>query len=197
VRPVLVTAPASFPLSYPITPEVRAACARFPEIAKAVEIPPAGRSELEIVRLLDNTMLWRSLSRSSNRCPSPTPAGWRGTPTGNYGPMTLKPRAYTLEAASSAVSPSPAWSGCVGHREQQELYARMRDQYGDVAFVTLDRRETERRCRRVPVGVERRLVDRREPWTAGEMERCRRLGYRLLYRAKGVEMDPGSNAPLS
>jgi hypothetical protein len=34
---------------------VRASRARFPEIAKIVEIPAAGRSELEIVRLLDNT----------------------------------------------------------------------------------------------------------------------------------------------
>jgi len=91
------------------------------------------------------------------------------------------------------VNPSPARIIIIVHRDQQELYARMRDQYGDVAFVTLDRRETERRCRRMPVGVERRLEARREPWTAGEMERCRRLGYRLLYRAKGVEMDPGSD----
>jgi hypothetical protein len=93
------------------------------------------------------------------------------------------------------VSQSPARIIVIVHRDQRELYVRMREQYGDVAFVTLDRREMERRCRRVPVGVERRLEDRREPWTAGEMERCRRLGYRLLYRAKGVEMPPGSDAP--
>jgi hypothetical protein len=95
------------------------------------------------------------------------------------------------------VSQSPARIIIIVHRDQQDLYARMRHQYGDIAFVTLDRRETERRCHRVPVGVERRLEDRREPWTAGEMERCRRLGYRLLYRAKGVEIEAGSDKPPS
>jgi hypothetical protein len=111
--------------------------------------------------------------------------------------MTSRPRAYTLGAAGSPVTQPPARIIIVVHRDQQELYARMREQYGDVAFVTLDRREMERRCRRVSVSVERRLEDRRAPWTAGEMERCRRLGYRLLYRAKGVEMDPGSDEPPS
>jgi hypothetical protein len=97
----------------------------------------------------------------------------------------------------TSVSQSPARIIVIVHRDQQELYARMRDQYGDVAFVILDRRKMERRCQRVPVRVERRLEDRREPWTAGEMERCRRLGYRLLYRAKGVEIDLGSDEPPS
>lgn len=45
----------TFRPSYPMTPEGRTALARFPEIAKAVQIPPAGRSDLEIVRLLGNT----------------------------------------------------------------------------------------------------------------------------------------------
>ncbi len=45
----------SFRLSYPVTPEVQAALARFPEIEKAVPVPAAGRSELEVVRLLGDT----------------------------------------------------------------------------------------------------------------------------------------------
>lgn len=80
----------------------------------------------------------------------------------------------------------------VVHRDQAELYARMRDQYADVAFVTLDRRESERR-----VEVERRVADRRKPWTAEEVERFRRLGYRLFYRAEGSQMDPASDEPRS
>jgi hypothetical protein len=46
---------SKFRLSYPVTPESRAALARFPQIAKAVQIPATGRSELEVVRLLGNT----------------------------------------------------------------------------------------------------------------------------------------------
>jgi len=44
-----------FRLSYPVTAEVTTALVRFPEIGKTVTIPPAGRSDLEIVRLLGNT----------------------------------------------------------------------------------------------------------------------------------------------
>src|SRR5262245_39409013 len=45
---------SAFRLSYPITPKVVTALARFPEVGKAVPIPCSGRSELEIVRLLLN-----------------------------------------------------------------------------------------------------------------------------------------------
>ena len=48
-------AATSFRLSYPVTPEVKAALARFPEIAKIVRVSTMDRSELEIVRLLGNT----------------------------------------------------------------------------------------------------------------------------------------------
>lgn len=44
-----------FRLSYPVTAEVTTELARFPEIVKTVTIPPVGRSDLEIVRLLGNT----------------------------------------------------------------------------------------------------------------------------------------------
>ncbi len=47
-------ASTSFRLSYPVTPEVKAALARFPEIAKIVQASMMDRSELEIVRLLGN-----------------------------------------------------------------------------------------------------------------------------------------------
>jgi hypothetical protein len=46
---------ATFGLSYPITPDVNLALARFPEIAKIIQVPTIGRSELEVVRLLGNT----------------------------------------------------------------------------------------------------------------------------------------------
>ena len=45
----------TFRLSYPVTAEVTTALARFPEIGRTVTIPPAGRSDLEIVRMLGNT----------------------------------------------------------------------------------------------------------------------------------------------
>lgn len=44
-----------FCLAYPVTAESVAALARFSEIGKAIELPTAGWSELEIVRLLGNT----------------------------------------------------------------------------------------------------------------------------------------------
>src|SRR5437870_6572216 len=44
-----------FRLSYPVTPEVKAALVRFPGIRKTVPIPDSGLSELHIVRLLGNT----------------------------------------------------------------------------------------------------------------------------------------------
>jgi len=40
---------------YPITEEVRAALGLHPNIGLLLNLPPSGRSELEIVRLLDNT----------------------------------------------------------------------------------------------------------------------------------------------
>ena len=45
---------SAFRLTYTMTSESAAALARFPEIGKAVPLPPIGRSELEIVRLLLN-----------------------------------------------------------------------------------------------------------------------------------------------
>ncbi|MGH7263776.1 MAG: hypothetical protein ACREMB_02830 [Candidatus Rokuibacteriota bacterium] len=75
-------------------------------------------------------------------------------------------------------------------RDQRELYARMRERYDEVAFVTLDRRRTERRRADVPVTLERRHGDRRQPWTTSDTERWQRLGYRLLYRTAGVDLRP-------
>jgi hypothetical protein len=75
-------------------------------------------------------------------------------------------------------------------RDQPELYARMRQQYSGVAFVTLDRRLTERRWTSQGVEPDRRGGDRRQPWTRSDMDRWRRLGYRLLYRATGVTVGP-------
>lgn len=40
--------------SYPVTPEVLAACNEFAEIGQILGLPAQGRSEKEIVRLLDN-----------------------------------------------------------------------------------------------------------------------------------------------
>jgi hypothetical protein len=74
----------------------------------------------------------------------------------------------------------------VVRRDQRELYARMRQQYGDAAFVTLDRRRADRRWTSQAVELDQRRGDRRQPWTRSDMDRWRRLGYRLLYRAMGV-----------
>jgi hypothetical protein len=79
----------------------------------------------------------------------------------------------------------------VVRRDQPELYARMRELYGDVAVVILDRRRAARRRPRVAGDDDRqRRGDRRDPWTAADMKRWRVLGYRLIYRAKGIEADP-------
>jgi hypothetical protein len=44
-----------FCLMYPVTPDCLAALERFPQIAKAIQVPTGEWSELEIVRLLGNT----------------------------------------------------------------------------------------------------------------------------------------------
>lgn len=80
------------------------------------------------------------------------------------------------------------------HRDQRELYARMRERYGEVALVILDRRHTQRR-QRAGVERDRRRRDRRQPWSVQDMDRWRRLGYRLLYRSQGIEVDPASDTP--
>ncbi len=45
---------SSYRCSYPVTPEVLAACKEFAEIGQILRLPAQGRSEKEIVRLLDN-----------------------------------------------------------------------------------------------------------------------------------------------
>ena len=42
-------------ICYPITARVHTALARYPNIGRLLSLPDSGRSELEIVRLLDNT----------------------------------------------------------------------------------------------------------------------------------------------
>jgi hypothetical protein len=80
-------------------------------------------------------------------------------------------------------------------RDERELCARMSERYGDVAVVILDRRRSERRRQRLPVEGDRRRRIRRQPWTAEALRHWGRLGYRLLYRAEGVQVDPTTDPP--
>jgi hypothetical protein len=80
-------------------------------------------------------------------------------------------------------------------RDERELYARMSERYRDVAVVILDRRHSERRRQRVSVERDRRRRIRRQPWTAEALQHWGRLGYRLLYRAEGAQVDPTTNPP--
>ena len=82
------------------------------------------------------------------------------------------------------MSRSPKRILVVVHRDQHELYLRMRERYGDTAFVTLDERHADRRRRNVPVEVDRRRASRRRPWTTAETNRWTLLGYRLIYRTE-------------
>jgi len=81
-------------------------------------------------------------------------------------------------------------------RHQQDLYTQMHERYGNVARVIRDRRYGDRRGQVLPVGLERRRRTRREPWTAEVLRRWEVLGYRLLYRAEGVQADVTEKRPL-
>jgi hypothetical protein len=78
--------------------------------------------------------------------------------------------------------------------DEAELYARMRERYGAVAHVVLDRRQAERRRQTVFRRVERRHRTRRQSWTAEDLRRWLIVGYRLFYRAEGVQTEPCTNA---
>jgi hypothetical protein len=93
------------------------------------------------------------------------------------------------------MSPAAQRIVLIVRRDQPELYARMRGRYGDVALVILDRRHPERRGQRLAVERDRRRGDRRQPWTAETLKRWSLLGYRLLYRAEGAQMDPTTKPP--
>jgi hypothetical protein len=83
----------------------------------------------------------------------------------------------------------------VVRRNQPDLYGLMRERYHDVALVILDRRRSERRRQRLPMDRDRRRRIRRQPWTAEALRHWSRLGYRLLYRAEGVQVDPTTDPP--
>ena len=80
-------------------------------------------------------------------------------------------------------------------RDQSELYDLLREQYRDVARVILDRRHSERRRQCLAVERDRRRRDRRQRWTAESLQHWSRLGYRLLYRAEGAQVDPTTHPP--
>jgi hypothetical protein len=83
----------------------------------------------------------------------------------------------------------------VVRRNQPDLYDLMRERYHDVALVILDRRHSERRRQRLTVERDRRHRDRRQRWTAEAVRHWDRLGYRLLYRAEGAQLDPTTDPP--
>jgi hypothetical protein len=83
----------------------------------------------------------------------------------------------------------------VVRRDKPELYALMRERYRDVARVILDRRHSERRRQRLAVEQDRRRRNRRQSWSTEALKRWSLLGYRLLYRAEGAQMDPTPNPP--
>jgi hypothetical protein len=93
------------------------------------------------------------------------------------------------------MSPSARRILLVVRRNEPEMYALMRERYRGVAFVILDRRHSERRRRQLPVEPDLRRRDRRRPWTTEALKHFDRLGYRLLYRAEGVEVDPTTSPP--
>ena len=84
------------------------------------------------------------------------------------------------------MSPSPRRIVLIVRRNQPDLCALMQERYRGAALVILDRRHSERRRQRLPVEVDRRRRDRRQPWTTEALRHFDRLGYRLLYRPDGA-----------
>jgi hypothetical protein len=65
-------------------------------------------------------------------------------------------------------------------RDRPDLMSPLRAQYPD-ATIVLDRRQTERRRRTVPVPIERRARQRRKPLALQDLVMWESQGYRLVY----------------
>ncbi len=81
----------------------------------------------------------------------------------------------------------PRWL-IVVERDHADLYQHLKQRFRDIGFVQVivDRREGDRRRRRLRVERDRRRADRRHPPTAKERDHWRLFGYRLVYRGEPV-----------
>jgi len=70
-------------------------------------------------------------------------------------------------------------------RDHHAVYWSIRQRFDGRARVILDRRQGERRCRRMVVPMERRRADQREPLTPEELDLWSAYGYRLVRSVYG------------
>jgi hypothetical protein len=82
-------------------------------------------------------------------------------------------------------------------RDQKDLFTGLQRRFEGRALVVLDRRHEDRRRHDVPVAVERRVMQRRQPLTLPEEALWKDGGYRMLFRPEYFEVfvaEDGSTA---